>query len=810
MVQTLVSAFALALGGFTAAATPALTLLTSVGIGQRCEFRIDGVPAASNPFDPDIIRVDATVLQPSGKSVTAPAFWYQGYGRALSGGTEQLTVSGNPQWRLRFLPLESGTYTARVSIVTNGHAGPVSALLTFSTASTNAAPNFGVVGLSTNGQSFATTDGRAFPLIGANVCWPGARGTYDYDMWFPALAANHGNYARIWMAPWQFGIEAEPGSLTKYRLDRAWQLDHVLDLAAQKGIRLMLCLDYHGMFATQPDPTFGGGDDWKVNPYNTANGGPCAAANDFFTSTAARTIYEKRLRYLVARYGPSPNLFAWEFLNEIDNVYYGLQPADVAAWHGAVGAWLHANDPWGHLVTTSLTGGADRPEIWQLPQLDFTQYHSYGEPAPAARLASVSQSFLARYKKPVLIGEFGVDFRGWMRSSDPALRGFRQLLWGGALGGSAGTAMSWWWENLYSENVYILHSALYSVLGGTHWEQGGYQPIRFITSGAVPSTVGSSISGGAPFDIVLVPGGQWAAKPSGLLAVANPDSADYAATSLNAFVHGSAHADLKTPFKLNAWFGPGAQVVPHVDSVSTGAKLGIYIDNKLVLSTNLPDKDGLYNPTAKEYNIDIPAPVPTGQHTVELRNLGLDWLYLDYVRLEQVLPAQYAGNWQPSPSAIGLRGPVDALLYVVAPGVDYPAHATNAVLAAQSGKSVTLANWPAGAFAVRWYSTTNGAVAGEFSATTTNGVLTLPLPDFSEDLAGIVIAPPVFRGPQTSASGGFQFDVVGPQGYSYEIDRSAGLSEWSPWASGWFLAGPTPLSDVETNRAEFYRARWGN
>ena len=55
---------------------------------------------------------------------------------------------------------------------------------------------------------------------------------------------------------------------------------------------------------------------------------------------------------------------------------------DVLAWHREMGQWLHAHDPYGHLVTTSLTGGSERPEIWSLPEMDFSVYHSYNESAP--------------------------------------------------------------------------------------------------------------------------------------------------------------------------------------------------------------------------------------------------------------------------------------------------------------------------------------------------------------------------------------------------------------------------------------------
>ncbi len=290
-------------------------------------------------------------------------------------------------------------------------------------------------------------------MTGENVCWHGARGTYDYDDWFCAMQAAGENYARLWMCPWAFGVETDANSLNRYRLDRAWQLDYVLQLAEQRGIYLELCLDYHGMFAVEPD-YWGGNNYWPQNPYCITNGGPCATPNAFFTNTTAKTIYQKRLRYLVARYGYSPNLLAWQFFNEIDNVYSLLSADDVAAWHGVMGNWMRTNDPFGHLLTTSFTYAEPHPEMWSLPQMDYVCAHSYGPARPAATLSTTAQDLRQKYGKPVLIDEYGTSWQGWNRAADPYLRGFRQGIWGGALGGSAGTAMSWWWENIHSENAY--------------------------------------------------------------------------------------------------------------------------------------------------------------------------------------------------------------------------------------------------------------------------------------------------------------------------------------------------------------------
>jgi hypothetical protein len=665
----------------------------------------------------------------------------------------------------------------------------------------------GYVRIAASKQYFETGDGQPLRLIGENVCWPGGRGTYDYDDWFPAMQAAGENYARLWMCPWSFGIETSSTSLTQYSLDQAWKLDYVFQLAEQRGIFLLLCFDYHGMFEVTPD-YWGGNNMWPVNPYNVTNGGPCINQDAFFTNSAAQTIYQKRLRYLIGRYGYSPNLLVWQFFNEIDNVYAYLNPNDVAAWHGVMGAWMHTNDPFGHLVTTSLTGSSDRPEIWTVPELDFAAYHSYGEPWPAMRLNEVAQSFLQRYGKPVLIDEFGTDWRGWNRTNDPYLRGFRQGLWGGAVGGSVGTGMSWYWDLIHSENDYPVYTGLAAVLNRTGWGRGVWTNIGFRTAGSPPATVGDLIPGGQAFDVYLPLGGTWGGMPAGQLAIPNAAAAGYSAGMLNNFVHGIWHSDLKTPFQLSAWLTNNSRLVMHLNSVSDGSILVVQADNTELFRTNLPNLDGTYN-VDNEYNLDIPVALPAGKHLVTITNAGTDWFYLDSVTLEHVLPSMYAGNWVPSPDAIGIRGSHESLLYVVAPGASFPASATNTTLALQHGQTVTLTNWPAGTFFGEWHDPAAGALAGYSQATTTNGTLMMPLPDFREDLAGMLYGPPQLKTLGKTGDGTFQFQLNSETGGRYLIEESTDLAHWTTFQSITNVAASVVLTDssMATNPRSFFRAK---
>ena len=62
----------------------------------RMEFKVFGLPVVTNPFDPQVIRADATFTAPSGNRLTVPAYWHQVFARSLAGSSETLTSQGAP------------------------------------------------------------------------------------------------------------------------------------------------------------------------------------------------------------------------------------------------------------------------------------------------------------------------------------------------------------------------------------------------------------------------------------------------------------------------------------------------------------------------------------------------------------------------------------------------------------------------------------------------------------------------------------------------------------------------------------------
>ena len=708
---------------------------------QQVEFRIDEVPAAANNFDPDMIRVDAVISLPSGKTMSVPAFWTQDYTNSLVGGEEHMRPGESSGWRLRFTPDEAGDYELSLQVGQQAAAPREVATLRFSVPNTPPTGQHGWVKVAPGNRLFETTDGRALRLIGENVCWPQRGGTYDYEAWFDALQRSGQNFARLWMCPWWLPIEQAKDSLTRYNMDAAWRLDRIFELARKRGIYLLLCLDFHGMFQVDNPHWGGSGNLWPSNPYHKNNGGTCVDPNDFFTDKDARVLYQKRLRYLVARYGSNTHLLAWQFFNEIDNAYspHVLHAPDVASWHRDMAHWLKSHDPFGHLVTTSLTGGSDRPEIWSIKELDFSMYHSYGDPAPARRLAALSDDYFRRYQKPVMVGEYGTDWRGWGgRTTDPHLRGQRQSLWGAVLGGSVGPAVSWWWEDIHLDNVYPVYSALSAILTRAGWREGQWTPAAVEPQPTpTPKRVGEILPGGAVFSgRILLNNVTWL-DLDGTAAITGPLAAERASESLSNYLGGSNQAPRQRPLRLDAWWASDSNVTVKITELGGEADLRVKVDGAEVSRTALVPPAPLQGRSA-QVSREVTVPVPPGRHLVELENAGKEWLYIDSLRAQGIRESSFPEGWEFPPDVFALRRTNRALLYVVSPWAVYPAGAQKYRLPAQRGKSATLGDWPPGEYVIHWFNTETGAEVAVTRQRSDHGALSLTVPDFEDDIAAVV------------------------------------------------------------------------
>jgi hypothetical protein len=498
-------------------------------------------------------------------------------------------------------------------------------------------------------------------------------------------------------------------------------------------------MDHHGMYQAGEKGWGGSNNFWTTsNPYSQAFGGPCANADEFFTSPEAAKLYEKRLRYLVARYGYSPRLHSWEFFNEIDNIYREktIVPEHVVAWHEKMAPALKKLDPYGHLVSTSVTGGSERPDFWKIPGIDYTVYHSYGDPAPARKIAFLAARFDEDFGKPFLVGECGTSAYTLNLAEDPYLRGFRQLLWGGVTGGSAGTAMSWWWEDIHANDLYPVYAALSRIAKEAGWNEGEWTPLP-VTWSAVPTQLGGALSGAEPFSSDVSLNSFPLIALSGEAAIGSPIDAMRSAESLHAYLVGkTARFRVVDKIRINA--GEKATLLLRVDSVSADARLVVRIDGAMALERTVAFT-GASNVEKAGARLEETLDLDRGCHEIAISNESdSGWLHLSTLRLANLVRCAPANGRGYSVEATGIVGKRSALLHVVSPWAVYPANAKVVNPPLVTDGAVSFSGLPAGDYKVRWYNTMDGSLVAE-SALQVGDAAVLKVPPFRDDLAAVIL-----------------------------------------------------------------------
>jgi hypothetical protein len=347
-----------------------------------------------------------------------------------------------PVWRARYTPTEVGQWQAQAEL-----ASPKLSSEPFSLTVAADPSAHGFVRINQqNPHYLAFDDGSFYFPIGLNLGWasqPNVGVLADYERWLDRLSQNGGNVGRVWMSAWAFGIEWNDTGLGDYsgRMKQAWLLDQVFKLAEQRGVYLMLTLLNHGAFSTSVNP------EWNDNPYNAANGGPLKEPRLFVRNKQARELFKRRVRYIAARWGYSPNLFAWEWWNEVS--WTPIDDSSLKPWVAEMTAYIQQYDPNHHLVSLSYAGAGGATALWSMPELSFVQLHDYSGNDPARLLPLQSQAMSLKYPaKPFLLAEYGYSADGASALPSRDAIQFHNGLWAAPFSGMSSTAMYWWWDKL--------------------------------------------------------------------------------------------------------------------------------------------------------------------------------------------------------------------------------------------------------------------------------------------------------------------------------------------------------------------------
>jgi hypothetical protein len=397
---------------------------------------IELVARWQNPFLQEEVAVDMLITSPSGRKMTLPCFHE-------SGGSGEVSL-----WKARFAPQETGTYTYTVRLGGGTNAASASKPRTFESQPS------GKPGFLHTGSDWALRfdNGEYFRGIGENICWESRSrddsgsfrelyeraDTYNYDCLLPALAQNGGNFFRTWICAWNLPIDyRRPSNNSRYTPSDEFynpsavaRMEHLVELADSLGLYIMLTLGTGG--------------------YHVRDGGTVSSIDEFFAAPRARERYKNRLRYIVARWGYSTAIAMWEFFNEVDNMQHNgrqtpVKSEDIVQWHTLMSDYLKQTDPYGHIVTTSISH-RDIEGLNAVPGIDINQKHIYNR---TSAIPSEINAYVTAFGKPYIIGEFGYEW-DWSKNFDDFAHGmdtdFKRGLWYGLFSPTPVLPMSWWWE----------------------------------------------------------------------------------------------------------------------------------------------------------------------------------------------------------------------------------------------------------------------------------------------------------------------------------------------------------------------------
>ncbi len=218
--------------------------ISDVSVGKtqvaRCEtvevtFRMEG--HWQNPFDPEEVRVDAVFTGPDGAQTTVPGFFYQEYRRTVSNGRESYQRTGEPCWKVRFAPSQTGKYTCVLKAKNGGREITAEAP---ALACTSASAGHGYLRISRhNPLYFEFEDGTPFCAVAMDK----ALGpVFQYEQRYSRFAGAGGNFNRLFLTHSNFNImERVVGAgrpdkgVGKLNLEYCWCVDQVLALGERLG-----------------------------------------------------------------------------------------------------------------------------------------------------------------------------------------------------------------------------------------------------------------------------------------------------------------------------------------------------------------------------------------------------------------------------------------------------------------------------------------------------------------------------------------------------------------------------------------------
>ena len=676
----------------------------------------------SNPFDPDQVAVDCTFQTPDGKMATIPGFFFQDYQRTFVNGREILNSIGEPVWKVRFSPATPGTYRYVIRMVNAGQTVQTEERTFQCTDNSN---KHGFLRVSEeNPYYFRFDDGAPFFVVGENIATLGSMGTALADKWYTSLARAGGNFARSWWCSGGTDLESRVSErpdqgLGKYKLDQAWRIDYIVNMADQLGIYIMCCIETQQYLRR--------GVWWERFTYNEANGGPVKSPADYFVNDESDAYFRKRLRYMVARWSYSTAIFSWQFWNEV-SACNDFNPDNAAKWHERMARYLRSIDPYHHIIHTNFGNMDGYEEVDGLPEMEVISTNVYSCRDMGQIAAWGTRMMTGRYKRPYLLTEYGVGHMGHWVEDDPRGVIVHNGLWGALVSGSAGAALPWGWGHwIDRQNMYHYWKVISDVVRDIPFHRRQWKPISMeklvYRDSDKPSYYASAFFEGWPRNYSF----NIATKPRPDTFRITPDGEVEDQKSFSSALQGGDSHTLSVDFPVDG------TLVVHVPEISPRGNpiLRIAVDGQEVFMQTLQPHNADF---PWQYWRSYPVDVKAGHHDIEISNMaeGERWKHTLWTSYEL---QNYVYREGPDLEVMGMQTDDYILLWARNPQFIWIYDREGREPEEQDEGLLTLKDVSDGKYSVVWWETTTGEVLDRTAVTAEDGKLVLLTPRITRSAA---------------------------------------------------------------------------